>query len=128
MTIIDPVAPAQVNWLRLASCSLAEETQRLLSVRASRHRFEICGFIIGENEIVPAINTSDTPNKNFSIAPEETEKYGASITGIYHSHPSGFNGPSHADEEGMKFLYRAGCPWRYFIVTSGDVIEYKWIG
>ena len=133
MTMIDPNPQVSAhddgaNWLRLTECTLAEETQAALSLRAKRHGFEVCGFIVGDNEIVPVKNTHETPKKNFRIDTAENEKYSASITGIFHSHPSGFEGPTKADEEGMKVLYRAGCPWRYFIVTADDVIEYRWIG
>lgn len=127
--VMDEPSP---NWLRLNQCSLAEDTQELLKLRASRHRIEVCGFIIDDSTIVPVANTSVTPTQNFtmdhkSIIDAATE-YGESITGIYHSHPSGRIGVTPADEEGMATLYRAGCPWRYFIVTIEAVTEYRWVG
>jgi proteasome lid subunit RPN8/RPN11 len=128
---VNDSAPAE-NWARLDQCSLAEETRELLQLRASRHDIEVCGFIVDANTIVPVANTHATPRVNFNMDRKSilnaANEYGPSITGIYHSHPSGRTGLTQSDKDGMKTLYRAGCPWRYFIVTIDAVTEYQWIG
>lgn len=137
MTVIVPdpsmikieLTPSE-NWEQVP-CSLAEETQAALMHRAGNHRFEICGFIVEENRIQPIVNSSVTPEKNFTMNREsliQAQRYGEKITGIYHSHPSGRVGLTQSDEDGMRVLYRSGCPWRYFVVTSETVTEYRWIG
>ncbi len=133
MTAIDYLAQQEdSNWRRLPHCSLSTQTREKLSLRASRHATEICGFIIGSETVLPVANTSKTPHSDFTMDQksilEASREHGPNITGIYHSHPSGSPLLSVSDEDGMKTLYRAGCPWRYFIVTARGVTEYRWIG
>lgn len=121
------------NWTRLVRCSLPEETRKALKLRASRHRtLEICGFIIDESEIYPISNVAQIPGAHFIMEDREMRAaarvYQERITGIYHSHPSGRPWLSPTDEKGVADIYRAGCPWRYFVVTASAVTEYRWSG
>lgn len=51
---------------------------------------EVCGFILSNNQIVKARNTSFNKSKNFSIHPQDyiSAENSGNIVAIYHSHPS----------------------------------------
>lgn len=105
-----------------------DELRRMCKLSAE----EICGFIIDHTQILTVPNVAENPTQAFRIAAEDSvrmhRKYGDRITGIFHSHPSGRTFMSPTDVENAEPVYRSGCPWRYYIVTSSVVAEYEWIG
>lgn len=85
---------------------------------------EVCGFLVnvlGSEEIIKAHNISSSPDKFFTIAPEDyilAEKLG-SIVAIYHSHPS-----SDLASDGDKAsCSRGSLPWIIYSVAS-DKFDY----
>lgn len=61
---------------------------------------EVCGFILDDNTVIKARNTSFNKSKNFSIHPEDyiNAENSGNIVGIYHSHPSKNNNFSDFDK------------------------------
>jgi proteasome lid subunit RPN8/RPN11 len=96
---------------------------------ASLYPMEACGLIGGEGEfarlVIPVTNEADSTVR-FRMDPEQQvkamlriEAMGLELMGIYHSHPSGPDGPSEADyreaaypEAAYLIWYRESGIWR----------------
>ncbi len=109
--------------------ALVDDTARERLVRRAIQGspYELCGFILQDNEIVEVRNVSNTPLKSFEMsAADLSEKLRGKvddITGIWHSHPRGQTHPSYTD------LRAIACGaiqphWTYYIVTFTGVYEY----
>lgn len=88
---------------------------------------EICGFLIrGEDgwEVLPVENIAPLEEgAEFEMDHEETVRVFQTmydrIIGVYHSHPRGTTYPSWDD------VHHAPMGFRYFIVTSSEVAEWR---
>lgn len=88
---------------------LTEEQARQISQHALDDRpNEACGLLVGKDQrvqqIIPTPNTSNDPQRRFSIAPSALaqhlptiEAQGLTLIGFYHSHPKGDPIPSQTD-------------------------------
>lgn len=94
---------------------------------------EQCGFITEDFDIVPVQNSHLEPRTNFFMSDEEVmviaheiyEIRESKIIGIYHTHPNQYPWPSPRDIVGWP---NPALAWRYFLVTRGDVTEWRLIG
>jgi proteasome lid subunit RPN8/RPN11 len=123
------VRSAPTVWLRSAAASGVAESAR----RAFPH--EACGLLIGPprsgatfdssievSRARPVANVApEAPERQYRISPkdyrrveEEADRAGASIVGVFHSHPGSGTHPSRLDEE------RAWPDWAYLIVSIMD--------
>jgi desampylase len=85
----------------------SELHQQLLAAAATSPDAEICGLLIGEDQIeriVPARNVANDPRRHFEIDPitlfaviRAERAGGGKLLGYYHSHPSGPATPSAND-------------------------------
>jgi proteasome lid subunit RPN8/RPN11 len=82
---------------------------------------EICGFLLGDDTIVPARNIA-SGDSEFELDHETTirvyQQTGGTIRAVYHSHPSGCEYPSWEDVR--------NCPpgLNIIIVTLADCVEW----
>lgn len=94
---------------------------------------EQCGFITQDFDVVPVKNSHAEPASNFYMSEADATiildsiftKYGSDILGIYHTHPNGYPWPSPRDLVGWP---NPALGWRYFLVTRGDVTEWRLLG
>ena len=91
---------------------------------------EHCGFITIEFEVIPVTNCHENPRDNFYMSDEDTttvlidiyQKKHTEVLGIYHTHVNGYPWPSPRDLVGWP---NPELGWRYFLVTRGDVTEWR---
>jgi proteasome lid subunit RPN8/RPN11 len=117
----------------LKSDPISEYVQTALRRLAWENDVEICGFIrvkedaAGPHMIVhPMENVSHHPKKFFDMDDAELIEYYSNhidqTVGVYHSHPSGSNVPSHYD------CVHAPKGMRYFVVTADALYEWDLTG
>jgi len=91
---------------------------------------EQCGFIDSEEEFWYVSNIHQYPKTNFlmdnSMAQKTLDnifnKLNRTVLGIFHTHPNNVPWPSPRDIVGWP---NPKLKWRYFIVTSKDVLEWE---
>ena len=94
---------------------------------------ERCGFITEDFEVVRILNSHLEPRTNFYMNEHDASeainqiyrKLESSILGIYHTHPNNYPWPSPRDLVGWP---NPKLGWRYFLVTRGDVTEWRLVG
>lgn len=140
----NPAHPGHSDYLISSAGRQAEQifypgTPLLESVRAElldicyENSTEQCGFITDDFEVIPVQNSHEVPRTNFYMSEKDageaiTEIYThqeSEILGIYHTHPNGYPWPSPRDLRGWPNLMLG---WRYFLVTRGDVTEWRLLG
>jgi len=110
---------------------LFEATVNELKLDWNREPFEQCGFIDSNQDIWYVPNIHQHPTHNFLMETEECERIfnyifgrGDNIIGVFHTHPNNVPWPSPRDIVGWP---NPLLGWRYFIVTSNEVLEWELI-
>jgi proteasome lid subunit RPN8/RPN11 len=110
---------------------LYESTVEQLLLDWNREVTEQCGFIDSEQELWYVENAHEKPRSNFlmdnayaeeSLNQIYNESRGRTVLGIFHTHPNNVPWPSPRDIVGWP---NPRLKWRYFIVTSGEVLEWE---
>ena len=103
----------------------------LIRAAATSNGNEVCGFITSRMSPYFLLNVSETPDKNYVCDLKETRRAielisagNDRVIGFFHSHPSGFTYPGIQDMAGWP---NPDLNWRYFIVTTTGVFEYRLI-
>jgi proteasome lid subunit RPN8/RPN11 len=84
---------------------------------------EVCGFILKDGTVIEIPNSAIEPHNSFAMSRRHLNERVPNpqlIEAIWHTHPGGSVYPSPGDQD-----YMAVCDWRYFIVTSRQVVEYR---
>ena len=116
------------RWTEIRNNKLSEFTERyLLRVASESPTVEVCGLITAGGTVLPMRNMEEDPVHGFKMDYDDLMKAMNShtITGLYHSHPSGDRLPSNLDTLHMGYLYQQGCTWDYYIVAGGVVYLYE---
>ena len=115
---------------RVFFSDMPQETIDALTKIQRMNDVEVCGFLTNRWVIDIVDNVHREPTHNFFMGPESVrdaveeiyDKWNESILGIWHTHPNNVHWPSPRDILGWPNLALA---WRYFVVTSGEVLEWK---
>lgn len=86
------------------------------------HPYEACGFILKDGSVIQIPNVASDPRRSFLMSRDDLIEMVPNpdvIEGIWHTHPRGTTTPSAGDMEMLRI-----CQWRYFIVTTTQVVEY----
>jgi len=119
---------AQRVWF--TKTPLLEETQKNLLMDWNRGVTEQCGFIDSAQDVWYINNLHNNPRMNFlmdNVQAANTlekiyNKLNRTVLGIFHTHPNNVPWPSPRDIVGWP---NPRLKWRYFIVTSKDIIEWE---
>ena len=109
---------------------LFEATTNQLLLDWNREVTEQCGFIDSDHDVWYISNVHDAPRMNFlmdnHVATKVLERIfdteGKKVLGIFHTHPNDVPWPSPRDIVGWPNLK---LKWRYFVVTSSEVLEWE---
>lgn len=115
--------------MTIAKHGLSTDVKEAL-VKRARHALplEVCGFIMNSADtdtdqfVFDVPNVSKRPEHSWLMSPEYQSVAFANednIFGIWHSHPSGLEGPSETD---MRYIIP---DHRFFVVTITGVFEYE---
>lgn len=98
---------------------------------AAHSETEICGIISTSWAVYPIRNMAASPVQQFLLdkklfreSLEQICAVGEKILGIFHTHPSGHISPSARDIQGWP---NRDLNWRYFIATTTEVAEFKYL-
>jgi proteasome lid subunit RPN8/RPN11 len=104
--------------------STQEAAWRAVMALAEGSPHEVCGFFSHEWDVISVRNVHRAPARGFAMDEDELlalmERTDGDLLGVWHSHPGGNPYPSDADES---FAFSGF--YRYFIVTSESVYEWK---
>lgn len=144
MDISNPAHPGHSDYLissqgRMAERIFYSDQPMLESVRNKllnecyNFKEERCGFITLDWDLIKVTNSHEVPRTNFYMRESDAipaiesiyTKYGSDILGIYHTHPNGYPWPSPRDLVGWP---NPVLKWRYFLVSRGDVTEWRLVG
>lgn len=121
----------QVERVWSSPWALPENVQLQLREACLVNSDEICGFITTSLEVHYVDNIHESPRLNFYMDPHEGKEVlheivrrGHTVLGMFHSHPNQVPWPSPRDIVGWP---NPKLGWRYFIVTKGDVVEWRLI-
>lgn len=89
---------------------------------------ESCGFILENDEVIFCQNVSETPEKAFTINPEEFVKYLGKIKYIFHSHcvdikKGKFLDPRTPSVTDIEYQKASGVPWLIFATEGWNVSD-----
>lgn len=109
---------------------LPEKVRSELLSECFNYSLEHCGFITIEFDLVRVHNSHQVPQRNFYMdeadaghAIDEIYQHQKSeILGVWHTHPNGYPWPTPRDLRGWP---NPALNWRYFLVTRGDVTEWR---
>jgi proteasome lid subunit RPN8/RPN11 len=104
----------------------------LLTAACLASNKEVCGFIVDDEDIFYVANCHQDPRHNFLMDPASFEQVvseiydirQANIIGLFHTHPNNVPWPTPRDLVGWP---NPALGWRYWIVTGGEVIEWRLI-
>ena len=83
---------------------------------------EVCGLIVNDSLFIPCVNQSSSPSKDFLISANDfiqSEEIGP-VTGVFHSHPSGFNRLSAHDRQ-----VQVSLGLDFYLYCDGSVRKYE---
>ena len=86
---------------------------------------EVCGFVTSDGIVHIIPNVSANPAHAFFMDPQLQiaflKERHQDVIGVFHTHPGGSLEPSEQDIKG----WHPAMPWRYFIVTVNQIMEWK---
>lgn len=97
----------------------------LVRLAAQSPQAEVCGFVTSDGMVHIIPNVSANPAHAFFMDPQLQiaflKEHHESVIGVFHTHPGGKLDPSEQDIKG----WHPAMPWRYFIVTANQIMEWK---
>ena len=122
-------SPATNLVVRLEKCPLDPEIQSHLIAACKANKDEVCGFVTDDENIVYVPNSHLEPHYNFFMNNEDisaaldivNKVYSGNIIGIFHTHHNNIPWPTPEDIAGWP---QRTLPWRYWIATNYEVIEW----
>ena len=108
---------------------LPDDLQKILMAMCKSSNYEVCGFIDASYgfHVVDNVHEKKTHNflmdqDSFVSTIERIYSGTNSVLGIFHTHPNNVTWPTPRDLAGWP---NPALKWRYWIVTSGEVIEWR---
>lgn len=131
--LLIPVNGRRVERVWYPDSPLQEATRNGMIEACAMSDLECCGFVDTNEDFWFVRNIHAEPSHNFLMQTEsaqntldEIEKVGEDVLGIFHSHPNNHPWPTTRDIVGWPDP-RLLPEWRYFIVLSNDVMEWRLI-
>ena len=107
---------------------MLKSVQETLIKSCNKSRHELCGVISSEWDIFHIENAHEEPSHNFYMDQRQFSDIvksiyarGATIIGVWHTHPNNVPWPSPRDIVGWP---NPALKWRYWVVTNNEVLEW----
>ena len=106
----------------VAGCLSEHQRKHLRNLALQGMPNEVCGVVYEHDIIVQYQNCSSNPEHSFDA---EIDIGDVGVKAIWHSHPSGMDGPSADDLKFIEWCVAHDHNFHHIIVTSNTVNEFK---